>query len=159
MFYVWSRGFTQTHLFGFVFMGPEDVRSVSLGAIWNFSKGTGLPWQGHLVMGNKGLVQKAYVHQDRKDSNQFTVLFYTIQWLLRNNQIKNICRPATADRHGHAAAQAVGRLLLVSEARQVHVQFVVDEMALFIAKYFSFPLSVSFHHCSILIHSSTTHSV
>ena len=27
------------------------------------------------------------------------------------------------------------------------------------SQYFSFPLSVSFHHCSILIHSSTTHTV
>ena len=30
---------------------------------------------------------------------------------------------------------------------------------IFFSQYFSFPLSVSFHHCSILIHSSTTHAV
>ena len=30
---------------------------------------------------------------------------------------------------------------------------------LFFSQYFSFPLSVSFQHCSILIHSSTTHAV
>jgi len=30
---------------------------------------------------------------------------------------------------------------------------------MFFSQYFSFPLSVSFHHCSILIHSSTTHAV
>jgi hypothetical protein len=30
---------------------------------------------------------------------------------------------------------------------------------MFLSQYFSFPLSVSFHHCSILIHSSTTHAV
>ena len=30
---------------------------------------------------------------------------------------------------------------------------------MFFFLYFSFPLSVSFHHCSILIHSSTTHAV
>jgi len=29
----------------------------------------------------------------------------------------------------------------------------------FFCQYFSFPLSVSFHHCSILIHPSTTHAV
>jgi hypothetical protein len=29
----------------------------------------------------------------------------------------------------------------------------------FFSQYFSFPLSVSFHHCSILIHPSTTHTV
>jgi len=30
---------------------------------------------------------------------------------------------------------------------------------MFFSEYFSFSLSVSFHHCSILIHSSTTHAV
>ena len=30
---------------------------------------------------------------------------------------------------------------------------------MFFSQYFSFPLSVSFHHCSILNHSSTTHAV
>ena len=29
----------------------------------------------------------------------------------------------------------------------------------FFSQYFSFPLSISFHHCSILIQSSTTHTV
>jgi len=28
---------------GFFFLGPEDIKCLSLGAIWNFSKGTGLP--------------------------------------------------------------------------------------------------------------------
>ena len=30
---------------------------------------------------------------------------------------------------------------------------------MFFSQYFSFPVSVSFHHCSILIHSSTTHCI
>ena len=30
---------------------------------------------------------------------------------------------------------------------------------MFFSQYFSFPLSVSFHHCSILIHPSTTHTM
>jgi hypothetical protein len=30
---------------------------------------------------------------------------------------------------------------------------------MFLSQYFSFPLSVLFHHSSILIHSSTTHAV
>ena len=30
---------------------------------------------------------------------------------------------------------------------------------MFLSQYFSFPLSVSFHQCSKLIHSSTTHAV
>jgi len=29
--------------FGSFFLDPEDVRSISLGAMWNFSRGTGLP--------------------------------------------------------------------------------------------------------------------
>ena len=33
--YVYLRSF---------FLDPEDINSLSLGAIWNFSKGTGLPW-------------------------------------------------------------------------------------------------------------------
>jgi hypothetical protein len=32
----------QMHL-GFFFLELEDVKSISLGAIWNFSKATGLP--------------------------------------------------------------------------------------------------------------------
>jgi hypothetical protein len=28
---------------GFVFLDPEDFKRLSLGAIWNFSKGTGHP--------------------------------------------------------------------------------------------------------------------
>src|SRR5215469_16601623 len=30
---------------------------------------------------------------------------------------------------------------------------------MFFSQYFSFPLSVSFHHCSIPIHPSTTHTI
>jgi hypothetical protein len=33
---------TQVYL-GSFFMDPEDIKSLSLGAIWNFSKGTGIP--------------------------------------------------------------------------------------------------------------------
>ena len=41
---------------GSFFLDPQDVRSLSLQAIWNFSKGTGLPWPGHQIMGHKGPV-------------------------------------------------------------------------------------------------------
>jgi len=50
---------------------PEDVISLSLGATWNFSKGTGLPRLGYQIMGHKGPVRMAYIHQDRKGSNLF----------------------------------------------------------------------------------------
>jgi len=32
---------------GSFFLDPEDVKSLSLGAIWNIIEGTGLPWLGH----------------------------------------------------------------------------------------------------------------
>jgi hypothetical protein len=34
-------------------LDPEDVRNLSLEAIWNFSKGTGQPWLGIRVWGTK----------------------------------------------------------------------------------------------------------
>jgi len=34
--------FKRIHL-GSSFLDPEDIKSLSVGAIWNFSKGTGLP--------------------------------------------------------------------------------------------------------------------
>jgi hypothetical protein len=47
-------------------------------------------------------------------------------------------------------AQAVSRRPLTAEFR-VHVAFVVDKMALVqvFPEYFGFPLSISFHRCSI----------
>ena len=40
-------------------LDPEDIKSLSLGAVWNFIKGTGLPWFGHQFKGHKGQVKKA----------------------------------------------------------------------------------------------------
>ena len=37
-------------------LDPEDIKSLSLGAIWNFSKGTGLPWIVIRLWGTKGLL-------------------------------------------------------------------------------------------------------
>jgi hypothetical protein len=41
---------------GSFFLEPEDIKSISLRAIWNFSKVTGLPW---IDMGTKGPSNKA----------------------------------------------------------------------------------------------------
>ena len=60
------------------FLHPEDVRSLGLGAIWSFIKGTGLPWLVHHIKGHKGPVKNAFVHQDWKGLNPFTTLFYSI---------------------------------------------------------------------------------
>jgi len=63
---------------GSFFLDPEDVRSQSLGAIWNFIKGTGLPWLGYQFKWHKGPNKKTYVHQDWKGPNPFTTPFYSI---------------------------------------------------------------------------------
>ena len=44
-----------TVISGLHFLDPEDVRSLSLGAVWNFSKGPVLPWIGIRVWGTNGL--------------------------------------------------------------------------------------------------------
>ena len=36
------------------FLDPEDIKSLSLGTIWYFSKGTGLPWTGIRLWDTKG---------------------------------------------------------------------------------------------------------
>jgi hypothetical protein len=41
---------------GSFFLEPENIKSINMGAIWNFSKVTGLPW---FDMGHKGPVNKA----------------------------------------------------------------------------------------------------
>jgi hypothetical protein len=41
---------------GSFFLDPEDIKSLTLGAIWNFSKGTGLPWTVIILWGTKGLL-------------------------------------------------------------------------------------------------------
>jgi hypothetical protein len=43
---------------GFFFLDLKDVRSLSLGAIWNFSRGTGRPWLRHQTMGQKVPVER-----------------------------------------------------------------------------------------------------
>ena len=63
---------------GSFFLDPEDVRNLSLGAKWNFIKGTGFLWLGHQLKGYKGHIKKAYVHRDWKGSNPFIISFYSI---------------------------------------------------------------------------------
>jgi hypothetical protein len=68
-----------TYLVSF-FMDPEDVirLCLSLRVIWNFCKGTVIPWPGHQIMGHKGPVKKAYVHWEWKALNSLIILFYSI---------------------------------------------------------------------------------
>jgi hypothetical protein len=50
------QGLCDTVIFGLLFLDPENVRSLSLRAYLNFSKGPGLPVTWHKSLGHKGLV-------------------------------------------------------------------------------------------------------
>jgi len=56
-------------IFWVLFLDPEAIETLSLGAIWNFSKGTGLSRVDIRLWGTRGLVSKSYLHRDRKSSN------------------------------------------------------------------------------------------
>jgi hypothetical protein len=58
-------------------LGPKDVGS--LGAFWNFSKRTGLPWVGHEVTRHKEPIKKAYMHRTKKIRNPLP--FHSILYL------------------------------------------------------------------------------
>jgi len=59
------------HVYLGSFLEPEDIMSKSLGAIWNFSKVTGLSHK--LIWGTKGLLIKAKVHRDCEVPNPFVI--------------------------------------------------------------------------------------
>jgi len=44
---------------GSLFPDPGDVRSLTVGVIWNFIKGKGLPWLGNQFKAHKEPVKKA----------------------------------------------------------------------------------------------------
>ena len=50
-----TGGLWHTVIFRLLFLDPEDVRSLSLGTIWNFSRGLSLPLLGIRVWGTKDL--------------------------------------------------------------------------------------------------------
>jgi hypothetical protein len=54
---------------GSIFMNPDDIKSLSLGVTWNFSKGTGLPCTDIRLWGSKSPLNKAYVHRVLQGSN------------------------------------------------------------------------------------------
>jgi hypothetical protein len=64
---------------GSFFLDTENIRKLSIGAIWNFAKGTGL-----LQLGTEHGAQRAnleayvYVHRTRKGSNPNTIQFHSI---------------------------------------------------------------------------------
>ena len=72
---------------GSSFLDPQDVKSLSLEVIWNFSKGIGLSWLGCQITGHKRPVKKAYVHRDPKGWNSFTIQFHSILFHYMYSQV------------------------------------------------------------------------
>ena len=59
------------------FLDPEDIRSLTLGIIWNIIKEeVSRDWD--ISSGAQKACQKSYVHRDRKGSNPFTILYYSV---------------------------------------------------------------------------------
>ena len=67
---------------GSFFLDPKDVRRLSVGAVCNIRKGTGLLWLGHQIVGNKGPSHKVQVCLERKESNTLTVICNSILFSL-----------------------------------------------------------------------------
>jgi hypothetical protein len=59
---------------GSFFLEPEDIKSMSLGSIWNFSKSQG---SHDLTWGTKGLLFKAWVHRDHEVLNPYAIYLPT----------------------------------------------------------------------------------
>jgi hypothetical protein len=112
-----------THLASF-FLDPEDIRKLSIGAIWNFAKGTWLLWFS-TEYGAQRACPKAKVHRARKDSNPNTIQFiYNLGPLsaLYGSQCLgwNQSRSYSADSSNSAvAAIAVVELVIVMPRSQV----------------------------------------
>jgi len=53
---------------GSLFLDPEDIRKLSIGAIWNFAKGTGLLYL-NTEHGAQRACPKAQVHRAQKGLN------------------------------------------------------------------------------------------
>ena len=65
---------------GSFFLDSEDVRSLSLGAIWNFIKGTALPWLGISLRGTNSLTKRPMCFRTERAPThlQFhSILFYS----------------------------------------------------------------------------------
>ena len=60
---------------GSFFLDLEDVRSLSLGAVLNYSRGTGLRWLGHQIMGHKAPVEWPMSIATGRTPNLITIIF------------------------------------------------------------------------------------
>jgi len=69
---------------GSVFLEPKDIQSVSLGAIWSFSKASGPPW---LDMGHKGPVYKGLGASGPRDPEPLTHSYSCCHYFIKGGRI------------------------------------------------------------------------
>jgi hypothetical protein len=77
MFCVSVKLLWHSHILCSFFSDPEDVKWLSMGDIWNFIKGIGLPLLALQPKGHKEPV-KGLVHQYQKGLNPLSILLYSI---------------------------------------------------------------------------------
>jgi len=108
--------FRHTYL-GSFFMDPEDVMSLILGAIKNLSKGTGLPWLWHQILGHKGLVQKRPTCTETKRTQTHLLFCFILFRMWRCVIVQTVRVPSYYELSsrrrivGKAAAPVIARLL------------------------------------------------
>ena len=71
---------------------------------------------------------------------------------------RNTWRFATL-RRGFSSSTSIFPVSIIPPLLHTHLSIYHPRYIMFFSQYFSFPLSVSFHHCSIPIHPSTTNAV
>jgi hypothetical protein len=82
---------------GSVFLNPEDVMSLILGAkIKNFSKGTGLPWLWHQIMGHKRACPKRPTCNET-ERTQTHLLFCFILFRLWHITLQRVRMPSYSE--------------------------------------------------------------
>ena len=86
---------------GSFFLDQEDVRSLSLRAIWNFSKGIGFTWLGHQITGHKGPDKKRPMCIRTKRAGThllfycillYSILFYRILFYSKSTKVRGSYR-------------------------------------------------------------------
>jgi hypothetical protein len=87
--------------------------------------------------------------------------FYRDQDMRTSGQwpASELCGGKTGTRDVFLTALKFSHVSIIPPLLHTHSFIYQTRCIMFFSQYFSIPLSVSFHHCSILIHSSTTHPV
>jgi len=74
-------------------------------------------------------------------------------------ELKSLYVRSDVDKQVFLRVHQFSPVSIIPPLLHTHSSIYHSRCIMFFSHYFSFPLSVSFHHCSILIHPSTTHAV